>query len=94
MGRLPITNVSNWFLLFFKNWWLFATVDLSFGTGDTKFGPGKYKMPTLSLLYLLPLLKGHLNSGKRDTFSESRNPGLTFIQVTPSTQKVTDHKKA
>ena len=52
-------------------------------SGDTKFGPGKYKMPTLSLLYLLPLLKGHLYSGERDTFSESRNPGLTSIWVTP-----------
>ena len=27
-------------------------------------------------LYLLPLLKGHLYSGEKDTFSGSQNPGL------------------
>ena len=63
--------------------------NLSFGTplfkgqlhsGDSKFGPGK--MFTESL-YLLPLLKGYFYSGERNTFSGSRNPGLTSIQETP-----------
>ena len=49
-------------------------------SGDTNFGPGK--MFTLSL-YLLPLMKGHLYSGERDTFSGSQNPSLTSIQGTP-----------
>ena len=43
---------------------------------------GIQKMFTSSL-YLLPLLKGHLYSGERDTFSRSRHPGLTSIQGTP-----------
>ena len=44
--------------------------------------------------YMLPLLKGHLYSGERDTFSRSQNQGLTSILGKPlvlSTQKVTDH---
>lgn len=49
-------------------------------SGDSKFGPGK--MFTESL-YLLPLLKGYFYSGERNTFSGSRNPGLTSIQGTP-----------
>ena len=32
--------------------------------------------------YLLPLLKGHLYSGERNTFSGSRNAALTSIQGT------------
>ena len=40
------------------------------------------KLFTLSL-YLLPLLKGHLLPGKRDTSSGSQETGLTSIQGTP-----------
>ena len=36
-----------------------------------------------NLSFVTPLLKGHLYSGERDTFSWSRNPGLTSIQGTP-----------
>ena len=51
-----------------------------FHSKDTKFYPRK--LFTLSF-YLLPLLKGHLYSGKRDTSSGSQKPGLTSIQGTP-----------
>lgn len=51
-----------------------------FYSKHTKFYPRK--LFTLSL-YLLPLLKGHLLSGKRDTSSGSQNPGFTSIQGTP-----------
>ena len=64
-------------------WTLFFETPLFKGnlhSGITKFGLGK--MFTQSL-HLLPLLKGHLYSEERDTFSRSRNPDLTFIQGTP-----------
>ena len=60
--------------------------NLSFGTplikghlhsGHTELG----KMLSKSL-YLLPLLRGLLYSGERNTFSGCRNLGLTFIQRT------------
>ena len=43
---------------------------------------------------MFTLLKRHLYSGERDTFSGSRNLGLIPSQRTPnnSNQKVTDHK--
>ena len=46
-------------------------------SGDITFGPGKMFIQSL---YPLPLLKGHLYSGERDTFSGSRRPVLTSIQ--------------
>ena len=53
---------------FFKSAFLLQG-DLSLGTlnsRDTKFGRGKMFIQSL---YLLPLLKGQLYSGERDTFS-------------------------
>ena len=47
---------------------------------DTKYGPGKVFTKSL---YLLPLLKKHLYSGERGTFSGPRHLGLTSIQGTP-----------
>ena len=57
-----------------------------------KFGPGK---TFTSSLYLLPLLNGHIYSGKRETCSGSRKPGLTSIQGTPwrSNHKIVDTVK-
>ena len=39
------------------------------------------------------MLKEHLYSGERDTFSGSQIPGLTFIQGHLSSQNVTDRKE-
>ena len=59
MGRLPIKNVSGWFLLFFKNFVYYS------GTSSL----GHLYSRVTSIFYLLPLLKGHLYiSGERDTF--------------------------
>lgn len=41
----------------------------------------------------IPLLKGHLYSEERYTFSGSQNLSLNSIQGTFNTQKVTDNKK-
>ena len=53
-------------------------------TVDTKFGPGKTSTYSLNLL---SLLKGHLYTRERDTFSGTRNLVLNSIQGTPQQSK-------